>query len=83
MTPAAQGLDPVVEDLLVVDDPAGDPAAKIHLPLVDQASEPDRDGLLMPSKGALLAVTQAISRSVMTPVTTDLRKTSPRVMRAM
>ena len=54
MTPAAQGLDPVVEDLLVLDDPAGGPAAEVDLPLVDQASEPDRDGLLMPRKGALL-----------------------------
>jgi len=31
--PAAQGLDPVVEDLLVLYHPAGDPAAKVHLPL--------------------------------------------------
>ena len=33
---------------------AGDPAAKVHLSLVDQAAEPDRGSFLMPCKGTLL-----------------------------
>lgn len=53
MALAAQGFDPVVEDLSVLNQPTGKAAAEVDLSIVDQAAESEGEGLLVASKGSL------------------------------
>ena len=52
--PPAQRFDPFVQHNLVLNKATRQAAAKIDLPFVHQATEPDRQGFLVPSKGTLL-----------------------------
>ena len=45
--PPPEGLDPFVENLPVPHDAGGDPAAQIHLALIDQAAQAQRHGFFV------------------------------------
>jgi len=52
--PPAQRFDPFVQHNLVLGKTTWKAAAKVDLPFVDQATQPNREGFLVPSKSPLL-----------------------------
>jgi len=52
--PPAQWFDPFVQHNLVLGKTTWQAAAKVDLPFVDQATQPNRQGFLVPSKSPLL-----------------------------
>ena len=54
MTPTAKRFNPVIYDLLVMDQPAGDAAAQVDLAFINQTPQADRQSLFVAGKCTLV-----------------------------